>query len=139
MAAGSSLSMPIAAQRSASRFPIALEADRHAAFRKCTSVMDHSVAQVQSPVAGRVERTHREESMSTRLLAALTTSSLALLSAAGTALAQRPTGSQGPPQMSLERGWDWLTARPGVMIALLIIAAAIAYMIITRKKSKADG
>lgn len=77
--------------------------------------------------------------MITRLLAALTTSLLVLMSAAGTALAQRPTSNQGPPQMSLERGWAWLTARPGVMIALLIIAAAIAYMIVTRKKSKTEG
>lgn len=77
--------------------------------------------------------------MITRLLAALTTSSLVLMTAAGTALAQRASGSQGPPQMSLERGWAWLTARPGVMIALLIIAAAIVYMIVTRKKSKAES
>ena len=74
-----------------------------------------------------------------RCVTVLSTMSLVLVVAAGSALAQRPSGSQGPPQMSFERAWAWLMARPGVIIALLIIAAAIAYMIITRRKSKAEG
>ena len=52
------------------------------------------------------------------------------------ALAQRPPQpGQGPPQFSFERAWDWLMARPGVMVALAVILAAIIYMVATRKKS----
>lgn len=54
---------------------------------------------------------------------------------AGTAMAQRPpSGSQAPPQMSIEKAWAWLMARPGVIVAILVIVAAIIYMIITRQK-----
>lgn len=52
-----------------------------------------------------------------------------------TALAQRPpSGSQGPPQMSIEKAWAWLMARPGVIVAILIMVAAIIYLVVTRKK-----
>jgi hypothetical protein len=60
-----------------------------------------------------------------------------LLLSAETAFAQRPpSGSQGPAQLSLERAWNWLLARPGVIIAVLIIVAAIAYMALTKRKSR---
>jgi hypothetical protein len=63
------------------------------------------------------------------------TLTLGLMTIAGSALAQRPpSGSQGPPQMSIEKAWDWLMARPGVIVAILIIVAAIVYMFLTRKK-----
>lgn len=53
------------------------------------------------------------------------------------ALAQRPPSpSQGPPQLSLEKAWAWLIARPGVMIAIAIIVAAIIYMVATKRKSR---
>ena len=53
------------------------------------------------------------------------------------ALAQRPpSGTQGPPEMSLARAWAWLMARPGVMIAIAICLVAIAYMVLAKKKSK---
>ena len=58
-----------------------------------------------------------------------------LMIMASTAFAQRPPSpSQGPPQMSLERAWNWLMARPGVIVALLIIVAALIYMVATKKK-----
>ena len=61
---------------------------------------------------------------------------LGLWAMADAALAQRPPApGQGPPQLSIERAWAWLTARPGVMIALVIIIAVLAYMIATRRKS----
>jgi hypothetical protein len=63
---------------------------------------------------------------------------LVMVATTGTALAQRPPNpGQGPPQFSIERAWNWLIARPGVIIALLIIAVAIGYMIVTRRKSRA--
>lgn len=72
-----------------------------------------------------------------RSLTSLTTLALAAGITAQTALAQRPpSGNQGPPQMSLERIWGWLVARPGVIIAILVIAAAIIYMVATRGKSR---
>lgn len=61
---------------------------------------------------------------------------LGLIVATDVALAQRPPSpSQGPPQMSLERAWTWLMARPGVMVAIAIIVVAIIYLIATKKKS----
>jgi hypothetical protein len=58
-----------------------------------------------------------------------------LMTMAETALAQRPpSGSQGTPQMSIEKAWAWLMARPGVILAIVIILAAIIYMIATRQK-----
>ena len=74
--------------------------------------------------------------MMRRLAAAALPLALAVAGMTGTALAQRPPApGQGPPQFSIERAWNWLMARPGVMIALVIIVVAIAYMIVTRKKS----
>jgi hypothetical protein len=35
--------------------------------------------------------------------------------------------------MSFERAWGWLMARPGVILAVLIIIAGIVYMVMTRK------
>ena len=71
-----------------------------------------------------------------RSLTAISTLALGLGVLAQTAFAQRPPQpGQGPPQMSLERAWAWLMARPGVIIALVIIIAAVAYMVLTRRKS----
>lgn len=71
-----------------------------------------------------------------RATALATTLTLGLLVTANVAFAQRPPNpSQGPPQMSLERAWNWLMARPGVMIAIAIIIAAIAYMVVSKRKS----
>lgn len=75
--------------------------------------------------------------MLNRLLATYSTALIGLLITAQTALAQRPpSGNQGPPQFSLERAWAWLVARPGVMIAIAICLVAIAYMLITKRKSR---
>ena len=75
--------------------------------------------------------------MITRFAASATTLALALTVMAQAALAQKaPPPGQGPPQMSLERAWAWLMARPGVMVALGVIAVAIVYMIISKRKSK---
>ncbi len=71
-----------------------------------------------------------------RTLAALSGLTAGLAGLAQSALAQRPPpGNQGPPQMSLEAAWAWFTARPGVMIAVGICVIAIAYMVITKRKS----
>ena len=70
-----------------------------------------------------------------RLIVASTTAMIALATTAQTALAQRPpSGNQAPPQISLDSAWAWLMARPGVLISLAIIVAALAYMFVTRKK-----
>ena len=62
---------------------------------------------------------------------------LGLILATQAAFAQRPPSpSQGPPQMSLERAWQWLMARPGVLVALAIIIAAVLYMVLSRNRSK---
>lgn len=59
---------------------------------------------------------------------------LALLSTS--ALAQRPPQpGQGTPGFSLERAWAWLMAKPGVLVALAVIFAAIIYMVVTKRKS----
>lgn len=61
---------------------------------------------------------------------------LAAAVTAETAFAQRPPQpGQGPPSMSVERAWAWLMARPGVLIAVGIIVAAIIYLVVTKKKS----
>lgn len=73
-----------------------------------------------------------------RYLTAVAAFPAALAISATTAFAQRPPSNQGPPQMSLERAWAWLIARPGVIIALLILIAALVYMIIAKRKSKAE-
>ena len=67
---------------------------------------------------------------------ALASTGLATLAVtAGTAFAQRPPApGQGPPQFSLERAWAWLTARPGVMIAIGVCIVALIYMIVTRSR-----
>ena len=53
------------------------------------------------------------------------------------ALAQRPPSpSQGPPKMSLEAAWAWLMARPGVLVAVVVIIALVAFMFISRDNSK---
>lgn len=58
-----------------------------------------------------------------------------LMVTASTAFAQRPPSpSQGPPQFSLEKAWAWLIARPGVIVALLIIVGALIYMVATKRK-----
>lgn len=72
-----------------------------------------------------------------RSLASLSCFALGLAMTAGAALAQRPpSGNQGPPQMSLESAWAWLMARPGVLVALAICVVAIAYMVVTKRKSR---
>ena len=71
-----------------------------------------------------------------RATALVTTFALGLLVTANVAFAQRPPSpGQGPPQMSFERAWAWLMARPGVMIAAVIIIAAIVYMVVSKRKS----
>lgn len=71
-----------------------------------------------------------------RLYVVAMTQAVALMLAAD-AFAQRPPASnQGPPALSLERAWAWLMARPGVLIAVGIMIVAIAYMVITRRRSK---
>lgn len=70
-------------------------------------------------------------------ISGLATLGLSTVVMASAALAQRPPApGQGPPQMSVERAWGWLMARPGVMIAIAIILAAIIYMIVTRSKKR---
>lgn len=62
---------------------------------------------------------------------------LAVAATAGTALAQRPPAQgQGTGQFSIERAWNWLMARPGVIIAILIMVVAIGYLIVTRRRSR---
>jgi hypothetical protein len=74
--------------------------------------------------------------MIVRSIAAISGLTLSLAVLTQTALAQRPPANQGPPQMSLERAWAWLMARPGVIIAIGICIVAIAYMIITKRNSR---
>lgn len=72
-----------------------------------------------------------------RSITALSALYLSLAVVTQSALAQRPPApNQGPPQMSLDRAWAWLMARPGVMIALGICIVAIVYMVITKRKSR---
>ena len=62
---------------------------------------------------------------------------LMLAVSAQSALAQRPpSGNQGPGKFSIEGAWGWLTARPGVIVAIVVIIAAIGYMLATRNKSR---
>lgn len=42
----------------------------------------------------------------------------------------------GPQQLSLEKAWNWLMARPGVMIAIAVCIAAVAYMILANRRKK---
>lgn len=75
--------------------------------------------------------------MLTRSFARLSLALIGLGLTAHAAMAQRPpSGNQGPPQMSFERAWAWLMARPGVLIAIAIALAAIVYMIISKRKSR---
>ena len=61
----------------------------------------------------------------------------AVLALPGTALAQRPPSPGGQnKELSFEKALDWLLARPGVMVALAIIVAALLYMIITQRRSR---
>lgn len=74
--------------------------------------------------------------MMNRWLAAVSASAIGLLVITQSALAQRPpSGNQGPQQLSIEKAWAWITARPGVMIAILIIVVAIIYMIVSKRRS----
>ncbi len=62
---------------------------------------------------------------------------LMLAVSAQSALAQRPpSGNQAPGNFSIEGAWTWLTARPGAVIAIVLIIAAIGYMLATRNKSR---
>lgn len=66
-----------------------------------------------------------------------TAAALALAITAQSALAQRPpSGNQEPGRFSIESIMAWLTARPGVIVAIVIIVAAIGYMLATRDKSR---
>jgi hypothetical protein len=65
------------------------------------------------------------------------TSALALAATTQIALAQRPpSGNQGPSQMSIEGAWNWLMARPSVIVAIIVILAAAVFMFVTRKKPR---
>jgi uncharacterized protein involved in exopolysaccharide biosynthesis len=67
------------------------------------------------------------------LLAAL----LALPLLPSAAFAQRPPNpNQAPPQMGITRAWEWLVARPGVIVAIVVIAALVAFMVMSRDKGK---
>lgn len=51
--------------------------------------------------------------------------------------ARPPSAGSGTPSMSIERAWNWLMARPGVMIAIVICIAALAYGIYANRRKKA--
>lgn len=71
--------------------------------------------------------------MQSRLIAGL--AALTLMSAE--AMAQRPPSQgQAPPQMSFSKAWEWLTARPAVIVAIVVIVGLVAFMALTRDKSK---
>lgn len=71
-----------------------------------------------------------------RSIATLSGLALSVAVLTQSALAQRPpSGNQGPPQMSVERAWAWLMARPGVIVAIGICIVAILYLVITKRKS----
>lgn len=71
------------------------------------------------------------EKLNTLVLTAMVT-----MMVAGGAWAQTARPPSGPQQLSLERAWNWLMARPGVMIAIVICIAALAYAIIANRKKK---
>lgn len=55
----------------------------------------------------------------------------------GGALAQMARPPSQPQSFSIERAWNWLMARPGVMIAIAICIAALAFGIYANRKKKA--
>jgi hypothetical protein len=67
------------------------------------------------------------------LLTGMVTAMLALEAVAQTA-SRAPSG---PPQFSIEKAWNWLIARPGVLIAAAIAIAAIAFMVYASRRKKA--
>lgn len=56
---------------------------------------------------------------------------------AADALGQTPRPPSGPQQFSIEKAVNWLITRPGVMIAVAIAIAAIAYGIYANRRRKA--
>lgn len=59
-----------------------------------------------------------------------------LMVTAGSAAAQTARPPSGQQVLSLEKAWSWLMARPGVIIAIVICIAALAYAIIANRKKK---
>lgn len=66
----------------------------------------------------------------------LVLSVLVTMMVSGGALAQTVRPPSGPQQFSVERAYNWLMARPGVMIAIVICIAALAYAIIANRRKK---
>lgn len=56
---------------------------------------------------------------------------------AADAFAQTVRPPSGPQQISIEKAWNWLVARPGVVIAGAVALAAIAFMIYANRRKKA--
>lgn len=68
----------------------------------------------------------------------LTLATSALMLGVIEAVAQRPPSSSEPGKggMSVDKAIQWLMARPGVMIAIALIIAALVFMYVTRGRSK---
>lgn len=68
----------------------------------------------------------------------VTLASLAWLVTVLDAAAQRPPSSSEPGKggMSIDKAIQWLLARPGVMIAIALILAALVFMYVTRSRPK---
>lgn len=62
----------------------------------------------------------------------------AVVTAPAIAAAQHPNSpSVGAYQLSAERVLEWLIARPGVLIATVVILLAVVYMLLTRPRKRA--
>lgn len=53
------------------------------------------------------------------------------------AFAQMARPPSGPQVISLEKAWQWLIARPGVIIALVVAIGAIVFMFTANRRRKA--
>ena len=68
----------------------------------------------------------------------LTLTASALMLGVIEAAAQRPPPSSEPGKggMSVDKAIQWLMARPGVLIAVALIVAALVFMYLTRSRPK---
>lgn len=53
------------------------------------------------------------------------------------AFAQMARPPSGPQIISIDKAWQWLVARPGVIIAIVVAIAAIIYMLAANRRRKA--
>ena len=76
--------------------------------------------------------------MNGRIESQVTLAALAWLATAQGAAAQRPPSSSEPAKgaFSIDKMLDWLLARPGVLVAIALIVAALLYMYFTNRRPR---